>query len=92
MASIYADCEERARQKYKDGVPCTPPDIIFANAAGEVHDSETPKHFVGARLCDRFVIRKYIESGAFGRAQTCHGDVSSGTVPTFIDTSLPPVH
>jgi hypothetical protein len=44
----------------------TPDDSIFANAAGVVSDAQTPTLFIGAVLCDRFTIERYIESGAFG--------------------------
>ncbi len=48
------------------GTKFTPPDIIFADAEGHVIDANTPKILLGATLCDRFTIERYIESGAFG--------------------------
>lgn len=56
-----------ARQLFQLGtVPCMPADAIFADMEGYLTDAVTPELFIGAKLCDRFEIVKYIESGAFG--------------------------
>ena len=60
-----------AKTKAKEsGTHFTPDDAIFANAANVVSDANTPTLFVGAVLCDRFTVERYIESGAFGMC-TC---------------------
>jgi hypothetical protein len=35
-------------------------------AAGVVSDAATPTLMIGTELCGRFVLERYIESGAFG--------------------------
>eukprot|EP00039_Didymoeca_costata_P019028 m.335953 g.335953 ORF g.335953 m.335953 type:complete len:621 (-) comp17722_c0_seq1:73-1935(-) len=44
-----------------------PEDVIFSGADGRVNDQKTPYRFIGARLCERFQITGYIQSGGFGR-------------------------
>eukprot|EP00053_Salpingoeca_punica_P010330 m.92973 g.92973 ORF g.92973 m.92973 type:complete len:478 (+) comp15351_c0_seq2:161-1594(+) len=65
-----ADSNARAREVFGK-IPCTPADSLFAGPDGKVHESETPKVFVGALLAGRYHIVKYIESGAFGRGWIC---------------------
>ena len=48
----------------------TPADNIFAGKDGHVHLKETQNTFLGAVLCERFKIVKYIEAGTFGKE--CH--------------------
>ena len=63
-----ADFHAAAVAKYKEpGTKFTPPDIVFADSKGVVSDAATPKLLIGAVLCDRFTILRYIESGAFGQ-------------------------
>ena len=71
-AEKLSPSEERARSLFHTaGTACTPSDEIFATADGKVHETETPKVFVGATLADRFHVKKYIESGAFGMSCSC---------------------
>lgn len=60
----------RFHQSIDDG-PCEirfqPSDLIFANRSGLVRDDATEELFVSARLCEKWVVDKYIQSGSFGR-------------------------
>eukprot|EP00039_Didymoeca_costata_P026012 m.14696 g.14696 ORF g.14696 m.14696 type:complete len:663 (-) comp5189_c0_seq1:63-2051(-) len=56
-----------ARYHPNMGVRFQPPDAIFQDANGNVHDLMTPRNFVGAVLCDVWEITSYIQSGSFGR-------------------------
>ena len=61
------DYHELAKKKaVEPGIRFTPADALFADASGVLNESSTPALFIGARLCDRFIIDRYIESGAFG--------------------------
>lgn len=44
-----------------------PADAVYANKDGVVLESATEELFLGARLCEKWVIDKYIQAGSFGR-------------------------
>ncbi len=93
------DLEKVARDKYAQGIACTPADSIFFTAEEHaVVEAKTPLIFVGSKLCGCFNIVKYIESGAFGmqedskdvsRVQSC-SVVFSFPFPLSLSLLSPP--
>eukprot|EP00042_Codosiga_hollandica_P029089 m.157763 g.157763 ORF g.157763 m.157763 type:complete len:472 (-) comp52972_c0_seq1:186-1601(-) len=82
MTDWVAIAKENA---HKPGQKFTPADAIFADASGHVLDAVTPKLLIGAILCDRFEIQRYIESGAFGRGWVA-ADQADGGKNVFLKT------